>query len=124
MLNSCGQAARESNYATPRNPGQTTQLFGLDLLGALVVRVVLLFELCRWNVAAGGVQPSAVEPVDPFQGFELDVVEVAPRSAATDQLGLVQADQRFGGRVVVGVCDAADTRHGAEFGQPLGVADR
>jgi hypothetical protein len=36
----------------------------------------------RWNVAAGRVQPAVVEPVDPFQDWELDLVEPAPGAAA------------------------------------------
>jgi len=38
----------------------------------------------------------AVEPVDPFEGGELDRFEVTPGAALTDHLGLVQADDGLG----------------------------
>ena len=37
-----------------------------------------------------------VEPVDPFEGGELDRFEVTPGAASTNHLGLVQADDRLG----------------------------
>jgi hypothetical protein len=49
------------------------------------------------------VQSAVVEPVDPFQGGQLDVVQALPRSEPADQLGLVQAVEGLRGRVVVGV---------------------
>ena len=54
-----------------------------------------------WRNAADVVvvEPSAVEPVDPFQGGELEVVEALPRSAVADELGLVEPDDRLGQRV-------------------------
>ena len=48
----------------------------------------------------------------------------APRSAPMDDLGLVEAVDRFGESVVVGVADAADRRLDAGLGQALGVFDR
>jgi hypothetical protein len=46
-------------------------------------------------------QPDAVEPVDPFQGRELHGLQVAPRAAAADHLGLEQTDHALGQAVVV-----------------------
>lgn len=60
------------------------------------------FELCWWDVAAVLVEPPVVEPVDPFSGGVLEVVEGAPGCLSFDQLGLVQAVDRLGEGVVIG----------------------
>jgi hypothetical protein len=65
--------------------------------------MVEIFELGRWDVLAVAVQPSVVEPVNPFQGGEFDVVQGAPRAFAPDQFGLEQPDRRFSRGVVVGL---------------------
>lgn len=58
--------------------------------------VVRVLCLDRGEVAAGVfVEPSVVVPVDPFGGREFDLVEGAP-GPAFDDLGLVQAVDRFG----------------------------
>jgi len=50
-----------------------------------------------WRYVADGLQePSVVEPVDPFEGGELDGLEVPPWSAPVDQLGLVKTVDGFG----------------------------
>jgi hypothetical protein len=90
--------------------------------GDRTVVVVLVFD--RWDVAAGGVQAAVVEPVDPFQGRDLDVVEAAPGAAAADEFGLVEADQGLGGGVVERVAFAADRADRAGGAEPFGVADR
>ena len=78
----------------------------------------------RRDVADGLQQPAIVEPVHPFEGRELDGLEVAPRAASMDDLGLVETVDRFGEGVVVTVADAADRRLDPGFGQALGVLDR
>ena len=65
-----------------------------------------------------------VEPVDPLEGGELDGPEAAPRTEATDDLGLEEADHGLGEGIVVRVADAADGRRDAGLGQALGVLDR
>lgn len=62
---------------------------GLGLEGCEVVAV---FE-----------RSAVVEPVDPFRGGDLEVVEALPRPARLDQLGLVEPDDRLGQGVVVGL---------------------
>jgi hypothetical protein len=57
-------------------------------LPGLLVTVVGGLELCRWDVAAVFIKPSVVEPVDPLQGGDLDVVGGAPRAFRFDQFGL------------------------------------
>ena len=99
------------------------RLCRLEGFEAGVLTVVVLFVLGGWDVSAGAVQPAGVEPVDPFQGGELDVVDAAPGPAPTDQLGLVEPDQGLRGGVVVGVADRPDGGDGADLRQSLGVAD-
>ena len=65
-----------------------------------------------------------VEPVDPFEGGELDRFEVTLGAALTNHLGLVQADDRLGQRIVVGIADAAHRRLNPGLSQTLGVANR
>jgi hypothetical protein len=62
--------------------------------------IVLLLELCRRDVADGLEQAAMVEPVDPFERRELDVVEVLPGPLLTGQLGLEEADHRLGEGVI------------------------
>ncbi len=61
--------------------------------------VVVVLELDRWDVAAGAVESSVVEPVDVLQGGQFDVVEALPRAAAADEFGLVETDEGLGGGV-------------------------
>jgi hypothetical protein len=64
-----------------------------------------------------------IEPVDPLQGGVLDLVDAPPGATPADQLGLVQADDRLGQRVVVGVAAGADRGDRAGLGEAFGVAD-
>ena len=59
----------------------------------------------------------------PGQGGQLDLVGGVPGAAGADQLGLVQAVDRLGQRVVVAVASGADRADRAGLGEPLGVAD-
>ena len=58
--------------------------------------VVALLGLCRRYVADGLQEPSIVEPIDPFEGSELDGLEVSPWSAPVDHLSLVETVDGFG----------------------------
>jgi hypothetical protein len=60
-------------------------------------------ELDRWHVVEGLVNSSVVEPVDVVERRPFDVFDVAPRSLAVDQLGLVETVERFGQSIVIGV---------------------
>ncbi len=73
------------------------------LLLGVVLTVVLGLVLDRGDVSQGGVQPGGVEPVDPVQGGQLEVVDAVPWTVAADEFGLVEADQALGLAVVVGV---------------------
>ena len=56
-----------------------------------------------------------VEPVDPFEGGELDRLEAAPRSTPMNEFGLVEAIDGLAECIVVGVADAADRRDEARL---------
>ena len=88
------------------------------VLRAWVSTVVLGFELGRGNVAQGAVEPDLVEPVDPRQRGELEVVDVAPGAFVADAFGLVEADDGLGERVVVGIADGPDRSDSAGFVEP------
>ena len=60
------------------------------------VIVVELFGGDRGVVVVRAVGSVPVVPVDPFQGGDLDVVEVPPRSAVVDPFGLVQPNRALG----------------------------
>ena len=89
-----------------------------------VVTVVGGFELGGWDVAAGAVQAAVVEPVDPLESGDLDLLDRAPWRPLPDQLGLEQPDRRLGKRVVQRVAHRADRRGDAGLGEPLGERDR
>ena len=56
------------------------------------------FDLCGWGVAEVAVEALVVVPVDPGQGGEFGVVDVAPGApgGAADGFGLVEAVDGFG----------------------------
>ena len=60
-----------------------------------------------------------VEPPDPLESGELDVLDVAPRTSFPDDLGLEEADDGLGQGVIVAVSDAADRRFDAGLSQSL-----
>lgn len=91
-----------------------------DVLG---LSIVACFGLGGWNVADGFEQAPVVEPVHPLQGGKLDVFQVAQWPAASDHLGLVEAVDRLGQEVVIGMADATDRRFDVGVGETLGVLD-
>ena len=74
----------------------------------VLTAIVDLLVLGWGDVSEGFEKPSVIEPVDPFEGGEFDVLDAAPGPAAPDDLGFEQADNALGQGVVVGVTDAAD----------------
>jgi hypothetical protein len=86
--------------------------------------VVGRLQFDRWDIAAVLVEAVVVEPVDPFGGGQFDFFDGAPGLAGFDQLGLVEAVDRLGQRVVVGASDCADTGLDAGLGKALGEPDR
>src|SRR5271165_2083873 len=88
------------------------------------LRIVARFGFGRRNVSDRLQQSAIIEPIDPFEGGELHGLEVAPRPAPPNDLGLVKPVDRLGERVVVGISDAADGRFDAGVFQSLRVFDR
>jgi hypothetical protein len=76
------------------------------------------------NVCDRFKQATVIEPVDPPQRCELHRLQAAPRAGPADQLGLVQPDDRFGQRVVVGIADTAHRGLESRLLEPLGVSNR
>ena len=64
-----------------------------------------------------------VEPVHPFQGGVFHGIDVPPGPPATNDLGLVQANDHLGQGVVVRIAAAADRRFHTGLGQSVRVAD-
>ena len=82
--------------------------------------VVALLGFGRRDVAHGLQEPSVVEPIHPFQGRELDDLELrhGPRPWIT--FSLVETVDGFGESIVIGISDAADRRLDTSFGQASG----
>ena len=81
--------------------------------GGLLLIVVDGFELGGWHVVAVRVQPVVVEPVDPAEGGEFELVDVVPAVVGVgpvDALGIVEAVRRLSQRIAVAVCNSADAR--------------
>src|SRR3982751_1384512 len=67
-----------------------------------------MFGCGRRDVAERPHQPAIVEPVDPFEGSQLDSLEGAPWSTTMNQLCLVKTINGLGQRVVIRITDTAD----------------
>ncbi len=65
-----------------------------------------------------------VEPVDPAQPREFEVVRAAPRPVPVDEFGLVEPVDGLGQGVVIAVRDGPDGGLQAGLGELFGVADR
>ena len=89
-----------------------------------MLSVVGDLQIHRCDVSAVFVEAVAVEPVDPFGGGQLDLLDGPPRLAGFDQLGFVQPVDRLGQRVIVGAADGTDRRLDASFREPLSEPDR
>lgn len=69
-------------------------------------------------------QARGVEPVDPFQGRELDFFDGPPGPAGFDQFGLVGGVHGLCEGVVVGVADGADRPGDAQLGKAVRIGQR
>src|ERR1700761_4896302 len=78
--------------------------FGSRRHGVLVgLGIVTRFGLGGRDISDRFEQATIVEPVDPFEGGKFHGFCTAPRAAPMDHLGLEQAVDGFGERVVVAV---------------------
>jgi hypothetical protein len=55
----------------------------------------MLFSFGRRDVANRLKQSTVIEPINPLEGGELNGMEVTPGPAAINELGLVEADEKF-----------------------------
>ena len=69
-------------------------------------------------------EAAVVEPLDPFEGGELDGFKRAPWSTSADHLGLVEAVDALRQSIVITVADAPDRGLDACFGETLSVSNR
>jgi hypothetical protein len=93
--------------------------------GALIgLGIVTDFRFCGWDISDRFEQATIVEPVDPYESGEFHRLGTAPRATPVDHLGLEQAVDRFGKRIVITVADAADGWLDAGLTQALAVTDR
>src|ERR1022692_4981109 len=86
--------------------------------------IVRRLELCWRYIADWLQQPTVIEPVDPFERRVFHGLEVPPRTAPVNKLGLVRSNDRLGKCVVVRIAHAAYRRLDSRFGQPPGEANR
>jgi hypothetical protein len=78
----------------------------------------------RRAIAAGGVNPTMIKPVDVLQGGQLQLVEAAPRPVPLYQLGLVQAVHRLGERVVIRIPFATNGNRSTGLVETFGMTNR
>ncbi|KDR27194.1 hypothetical protein BG60_18360 [Caballeronia zhejiangensis] len=75
--------------------------------GQRLSAIVVVLRFSWRNISARPKQPMMVVPMYPFERGELDFLQISPRSSV-HHLGLIQAVDRFGQSVVVGVADGSD----------------
>jgi hypothetical protein len=88
-----------------------------------MVGVIARFRLSGRHVADRFEEAAVVEPVDPFEGSELDRLKALPWAKAVDDLGLVEAVDGLREGVVITVSDAADGGIDAGPDQTLSIVN-
>jgi len=88
-----------------------------------MVGVIARFRLSGRHVADRFEEAAVVEPVDPFEGSELDRLKALPWAKAVDDLGLVEAADGLREGVVLTVADAADGGIDAGLDQTLSIVN-
>ena len=81
-------------------------------------------QFCWRDVPAVLVEPSVIEPVDPFGGGVVHLIDGPPRAPMFDHLGLVQAVDRLRERIVERIPNAANGSRDPSVGEALGEPDR
>lgn len=102
---------------------QTYSFIARDHIEHVALCIEVLFGLCRRDVSDRAKQAPVVEPIDPAEGGHFQILHVAPRALAMDQLDSVKTVDRLGERIVIQVPNAADRWFDASFGQTLGIAN-
>ena len=67
-----------------------------DHIERLALRIEVLFGLCWRDVPDGAEQTSVVEPIGSAERGDFQILHVAPRSLAVNQLGFVETVYRLG----------------------------
>jgi DNA-binding CsgD family transcriptional regulator len=89
----------------------------------ITLSIVRLLELRGRNIAEGFEKATVVEPVHPFQSAVFDGIDVPPRTLRSDELSLVQADDRLGQRIVVGVSSRSNRSFDTALSQSLSISN-
>jgi hypothetical protein len=89
---------------------------------ALVIVAGLILR--RGQVADRLRQSAMVKPIDSVERGEFDGLEMSPRPFPTNHLGLEEADDRFGHRIIIGITATADGGREPGISQAVGVAHR
>ena len=85
--------------------------------------MVVGFVFGGWDISNGFEDSTVVEPVDVFEGGELDILEMFPGSLHSDQFGL-EPDDRFGQSVVERITNRPDRRFNAGLSEAFGIPNR
>ena len=88
-----------------------------------MLTVVEFFGFGWWDAADVVEEAAVAEPVDPFHGGELEVVEAFPGAFVADVSGFAEADDGLGQGVVVAVSSGAGGGGDVVGGEALCVAD-
>src|SRR6056297_2950028 len=94
-----------------------------DHIEQVTLCIEVLFGLCWRDVSDRPKQAPVVEPINPAKGGHFQILHVAPRALAVDQLGFVKTVNGFCESVIIRVPDAAGRWLDAGFGQTLGVTN-
>lgn len=85
--------------------------------------VVSVFCFNGCEVVAVLERAAVVEPIDPFGGGDLEVLEALPGPSGFDELGLIEPDDGLGQSVVIGRADGAGRGLDPCGVEVLGVGD-
>ena len=85
--------------------------------------MVGLLELGRGQVVGRRVETLAIPPCHPRRRRELELIGGPPGALGPDELGLVEAVDRFGEGIIEAVALGADRGDRTLVGEPFGVAD-
>ena len=85
--------------------------------------VIICLSLGGGDIADGFEEAVVVEPIDPGEGREFNLLDAFPGAAAMNDLGFVEAIHGFREGVIIGIADAADGWFDAGLDQALGVSD-
>jgi hypothetical protein len=82
----------------PETPVRQSRRRGVTFL----TPIIICSNSASGHVANRFEMAPVVEPADPFERDKLNGLNISPRTAATDHLGLLEADDRFGESVALG----------------------